>query len=244
MTGSTALQSDGDAGTLGRLAARIATDPTRLRERSLPVDHVVAHLLPDAGLVRGRVVGCAGPAAFSLAFSLVAGAARAGSWIAVVGMPGCGLEAVAELGVPLERVVLVDVDGGPSVWAERVAAAADGFEVIVTRPPSGAERVVRRVRQRLQANGVVLVAVDPVVPGVSCDLDLVTSHVTWHGVGEGWGHLVARRVRVRIGGRRAPRPVEHELLLPGPDGTVHIVEPADHGDRGRPGTVVDLHRAG
>jgi hypothetical protein len=241
MTGTVALQSGRGAGPLGELAARIATDPTRLRERSLPVDEVYAAMLPDAGLVRGRVVGCAGPAAFSLAFSLVAAAAQAGSWVAIVGMPAAGLEAVAELGVPLERVVLVDVDGGPSTWAERVATAADGFELVVTCPPAGGERVARRVRQRLQSNGVVLVAVDPVVPGVACDLDLVTSHVTWHGVGEGWGHLAARRVRVRVGGRRAPRPVERELLLPGPDGRVQLLDPVDHGEHG---AVIELHRAG
>jgi hypothetical protein len=241
MTGSVALQPGGSAGPLGELTSRIATDPTRIRERSLPVDEAYATMLPDAGLVRGRMVGCAGPAAFSLAFSLVAAAARAGSWVAVVGMPTAGLDAAAEVGVPLERVVLVDVDGGPSTWAERVAAAADGFEVIITCPPSGGERVARRVRQRLQSNGVVLVAVDRVVPGVACDLDLVTSDVTWHGVGEGWGHLAARRVRVRVGGRRAPRPIERELLLPGPDGRVRVVDPVDHGEHG---TVIEFHRAG
>ena len=80
------------------------------------------------------------------------------------GTPTVGLEAASEFGVPLARVVLVDVDGNSSVWAERVAAAADGFDLIVTCPPVGAERVVRRVRQRLQARGVVLVAVSAVHP--------------------------------------------------------------------------------
>ena len=144
---------------LGELAARIAA-PIAARERCLPVDEVLASLLPEAGLVRGRAVGCSGPAAWSLAFALVAARGRRGAWVAVVGVPAVGIEAAGELGVPLGRVVVVDVDGGPAVWAERVAAAADGFEVIVTAPPAGAERVVRRVRQRLQSNGVVLVAVD------------------------------------------------------------------------------------
>ena len=226
---------------LGELAARIAA-PIAARERHLPVDDALAPLLPEAGLVRGRALGCSGPAAWSLAFALVARAVAEGAWVAVVGVPAVGVEAAGDLGVPLGRVVVVDVDvdGGPSVWAERVAAAADGFEVIVTHPPVGAERVVRRVRQRLQSNGVVLVAVDPAtVPSMGCDLDLVTSRIAWQGIGQGAGYLVARRVMVKVGGRRAPRPVERELLLPGPDGRVHE---CDNGDAA--GTVIPLDRAG
>jgi hypothetical protein len=229
----------------GELAARIAT-PTAARERYLPVDEVLASLLPEAGLVRGRSVGCSGPAAWSLAFALVARAAAEGSWVAVVGAPAVGVEAAGELGVPLGRVVVVDVHGGPSVWAERVAAAADGFEVIVTNPPVGAERVVRRVRQRLQSNGVVLVAVDATtVPSMGCDLDLVTSRIAWQGVGQGAGHLIARRALVKVGGRRAPRPMERELLLPGPDGRVARVRTAlVADDASDAGPVIRLERAG
>ena len=224
---------------LGELATRIAS-PIAARERYLPVDDALAALLPEAGLVRGRALGCSGPAAWSLAFALVARAVAEGAWVAVVGVPAVGVEAAGDLGVPLGRVVVVDVDGGPSVWAERVAAAADGFELVVTHPPVGAERVVRRVRQRLQSNGVVLVAVDPAtVPSMGCDLDLVTSRIAWHGIGQGAGHLVARRALVKVGGRRAPRPVERELLLPGPDGRVRE---CDGGDAA--GTVIPLERAG
>ena len=63
-------------------------------------------MLPDAGLVRGRVVGCTGPAAMSLALALAARATVTGSWLAAVGVPMLGVEAVAELGVPLSRLVV------------------------------------------------------------------------------------------------------------------------------------------
>lgn len=205
--------------SLGELAARVATQPGA-RDRHLPVDEVLGAMLPDAGLVRGRVVGCSGPAAWSLAFALVARAATDGSWVAAVGVPSFGVEAACELGVPLHRLVVVAVDGGPGVWAERVAAAADGFELIVTCPPAGAERVARRVRQRLQANGVVLVAIGSATPGMGCDTELTTSHREWIGIGRGAGHLAARRVGVQVHGRRVPRPVERDLLLPGPDGRI------------------------
>ncbi len=199
------------------------------RDRCLPVDEVLASMLPDAGLQRGRVVGCHGPAAWSLALALISRAASTGSWVAFVGAPMVGLEAAAEFGVPLGRVVLVAVDGGPSVWAERVAAAADGFELIVTCPPAGAERVARRVRQRLQARGVVLLAVSPSAPSLACDLELgstpVDMAVAWAGIGQGSGYLMARRVMVQVAGRRMPRPVERELLLPCPNGRVRVVDP-------------------
>jgi hypothetical protein len=225
------------------------------RDRAIPVVPELADLIPEGGLVRGRIAGCSGPAAWSLAFALVATAAQAGAWVAVVGAPAVGLEAAAELGVPLDRVVVVDVEGGPSVWAERVAAAADGFEIVLTAPPTGAERVARRVRQRLQSNGVVLVAADLSSPSVACDLDLATADVEWLGIGQGWGRLMARRVDVVVAGRRMPRPVRRSLLLPGPDGRVALaerfdlssdVDGGDGGDDGDDGdaALIALDRAG
>jgi hypothetical protein len=197
------------------------------RDRCLPVDEVFASLLPDAGLQRGRVVGCSGVAAWSLALGVISRAVGTGSWAAFVGTPAIGLEAASELGVALARVVLVDVDGSPSVWAERVAAAADGFELIVTCPPVGAERVARRVRQRLQARGVVLFAVSPSTPSLACDVELASTAVTWAGIGQGSGYLMARRVTVAVTGRRVPRRRECELLLPCPNGRIRVLERGD-----------------
>lgn len=198
-------------------------------DRCLPVDEVFAPLLPDAGLQRGRVVGCSGVAAWSLALGLISRAVSTGSWVAFVGTPMVGLEAASELGVALERVVLVGVDGGSSVWAERVAAAADGFELIVTSPPVGAERVARRVRQRLQARGVVLLAVSLTTPSLACDVELSSTSVTWAGIGQGSGYLMVRRVNVAVAGRRVPRHRECELLLPCPNGRMRMLAD-EHGD--------------
>lgn len=196
-----------------------------VRDRCLPVDEAFVDLLPDAGLQRGRIVGCTGPSAVSLAVALAARATATGSWLAVVGVPMFGIEAAAEFGVPLSRLVAVDAAGGPATWAERVAAAADGFDLVLTQPPPGAARVERKVRQRLQARGVVLLTVSPSSASVSCDVECTTSRVDWAGIGQGFGSLRARRAVVRIGGRRVPRPVERELWLPGPDGAIGVVEP-------------------
>jgi hypothetical protein len=186
------------------------------RDRCLAVHPVLAALLPEAGLRRGHVVGCAGPAATSLALTLVARAAAGGAWVAAVGMPALGVEAAAELGLPLERLVLVDAGRSPTEWAERLAAAADGFELLLTTPPRGAERAARRVRQRLQASGAVLVTVG--AEALGCDVELHTTRGTWEGLGAGHGALLGRRLTVECAGRRVPRPRTAQVWLPGPDG--------------------------
>lgn len=206
------------------------------RDRTLPVDEAFISLLPTGSLQRGRVVGCTGPAAVTLAVALAARSVISGSWLAAVGVPMLGVEACRELGLPLSRLVHVGVDGGPAVWAERVAAAVDGFDVVLARPPAGAERVLRKVRTRLQARGAVLVVVSPTTAPVSCDIELGTTSIDWVGTDRGAGRLAARRAVVRCGGRRVPRPIERELWLPGPDGRV---EPAESHQQVADGSVVE-----
>lgn len=244
---------------------------TLARERLLPVDPVLAALLPDAGLVRGRVVGCAGDAAVSLALALAAGASAAGSWLAVVGPVGggagaigpgmVGVEAAAELGVAVERLVVVDADPArPQEWAERVAATADGVELILTSLPVGAERVLRQVRQRVQARGAVLLVVGAVntagtvetVGGrAAAGVDVVVEArtVAWEGIGEGTGRLCRRRVEVVVAGRRTPRPVRGACWLPGTSGVIEPIRSIEHDDTaGIPAPVavhaVELSRTG
>lgn len=198
-------------------------DAVPARDRTITVEEPFATMLPDGGLQRGRVVGCDGPAAVSLACSLVAGAVRAGSWLLVLGAPVIGLEALAELGVPLRRVVSVETDARPSSWAERLAAGTDGFELIVTVPPQGADRVERKVRQRLQARGAVVLALGG--GNLGRDLTVTSASPRWVGIGHGHGRLLARQVDVEVAGRRIPRPVQRTLWLPGPDGRVREAGP-------------------
>ncbi len=226
------------------------------RDRCLPVDEVFASMLPDAGLLRGRTIGCVGPAGMSLALALAARAVTAGSWLAVVGVPMLGIDAAIELGVSPSRLVIVDADGGPSVWADRVAAAADGFELILTCPPAGSERIAGKVRTRLQARGVVMLVVGAgagvgsgvgsgvgaTSPSVACDLEFTTTAVSWVGLGQGHGYLFGRRATVRAGGRRQPRPIERQLWLPGPHGRVELVESVEQERVVAP--VIELSRAG
>jgi hypothetical protein len=204
------------------------------RSRMLPVVDPLVSLLPDGGLVRGKAVACGGVAAMSLAVSLAVAATASGSWLAVVGVPTLGLEAAEEFGIPLERVVGVDLPGSgrcPEItadnerWAELVAATFDGFEVVITAVPRRLNAVLaRRVQARMQSRQAVMITVGAAGP-FSADVELHADEPCWEGVAAGWGHLRGRRVAVSSSGRRVPRPHRVSLWLPGADGSVHVAEP-------------------
>jgi hypothetical protein len=107
--------------------------------------------------------------------------------------------------VPLERIVAVGTGGDPARWIEVVAAAADGFDVLLVRVPSelsaaGCRKLSVRLRQR---DVVTIVLGDP--GAMPCDGVLHTDAPRWSGLGDGHGHLRERRVVVRASGRRLPR---------------------------------------
>lgn len=197
-------------------------------ERVLPVPPAFADLVPQGGLVRGTTVASVGSAATSLALALAGPATVAGSWCAAVGVDQLGLIAAAELGVVLERTLLV-ADPGPAEWASVVAALLDAVEVVLVRPdhritPTAQRRLVARARDR----GSVLVHVGgrPEVWAERPDLTVTSRTTRWEGIGVGHGCLRARQVAVEVAGRRgADRPRSAELWLPAPDGAIVRIEP-------------------
>lgn len=207
--------------------------------RMLPVVEPLVPLLPEGGLVRGKAMSCRGTASMSMALALAVGATASGSWLAVVDVPTFGLEAAAEFGIPLERVVRVDPPnrGATSArnvgdtWSELMAAVVDGFEVVITRVPQRLNQALaRRVQSRLRAREAVLITLGQ--PGLmSVDNELTAADPQWEGIADGWGYLRGRRVTVTSSGRRVPRPRHTSLWLPGPDGKVALVDE----------TVVALH---
>ena len=222
------------AEVLTALGDRVAPVSMAL-ERTLPTAPECADLFVEGGLVRGRTLSCVGPASTTVALRLVAGAVAAGGWLAVVDVPTLGLDAVSELGVALERVVSIhttadqnsaDQDSADQdsagVWADVVAAAADGFDVVLTRVPDGVRAATaRKVATRLQQRGVVMVIVGD--PGLLvCDGVVESSRQVWSGVGAGWGHFQHRSVEVAATGRRLPGrrrrtiefPVSSEIAAP------------------------------
>jgi hypothetical protein len=206
------------------MAARVA--PLALaRERTLAVSDTFAELLPERGLVRGHTIACTGVAATSLALALVAPAVAAGSWLAAIDVPTIGLDAASEFGVALERVVAVTTSGNSGTasaaaeraarWPDIVAAAADGFDLLLARVPadvsaSAMRKVATRLRQR---DVVMLVLGDP--GALSCDGVLDAGTAEWAGLGDGHGHLQQRRLVVEASGRRLHGRRRCHLALPG-----------------------------
>lgn len=216
-----------------RIALRTLGDRARPRtlaeERVLPVLQAVAGLVPGAGLQRGACVATSGSCATAMAMAMVAGASAGGSWVAVVGLPSFGLLAAVELGICLERLVLIGTPE-PSAWATVVAALLDAFEVVVVSPEHRVRAAdARRLLARSRERGAVLVHAGgrpdawPEMP----ELRLAVVAQAWRGLGSGHGHLQARRVTVEVTGRRqSARTRQVELWLPGPDGRVAPVAPA------------------
>lgn len=209
-----------------RAAATVMTATMLARDRTLTVAEPFADLLPDRGLVRGQITACTGPAGPSLAFALTAVAAASGSWIAAIDTPWIGAEALADLGVPVERVVRVDSGGDRRRWADLAAAAVDGFELIVTNPPPLTPTLERRLRGKLAHHAVLIVLRS--ANGLSSDLTLATSLPVWARSGQrGDGHLTARRIQLEVTGRRNARPRRGVLWLPDTSGHVTAAAPTD-----------------
>ena len=178
-------------------------------ERTLAVDETFGDLFAEGGLVRGRTLACQGSAATSTALALVAPAIRSGAWLALIDLPTVGLDAASELGVPLERVVAIGTRppgaaDDPGRWLDVVAAAADGFDVLLVRAPIGLSAGgVRKLAVRLRQRDVVTIVLGD--PGsMACDGTLHTDAEDWSGLGDGYGHLRRRQVVVRASGRRLP----------------------------------------
>lgn len=197
------------------------------RERCLPVDPVLAPLF-GAGLVRGQTVVCTGSASASSALALLVAPTQHGSWAGVIGVPTFGVVAAADMGVVLERTVFVDesleAHGDP---ANVLGALVDGVDLVVTSSSflaSLSPSLVRRFTTRLQSRGAVCIVVDD-ARTVSNDVRVATRVRDWSGIGDGHGHLRARRVTVSVDGRRQVRPQHRDVWLPGPSGRLEEIVP-------------------
>jgi hypothetical protein len=213
--------------------AAARTRPVALaREALLPVAPAFEGLLPEPGLRRGTTVAVGGgPGATSLALALGAAASASGSWAGAVGLPSLGLEAVGELGVALERLLLVE----PPLdrWATVVASLLDAVDLVhVALPPRVRLGDARRLAARARERGAVLVVHAPGAEGAGAwpeppAVRLTVAEAAWEGpAGGGAGRLTARRVEVVGGGRgAAARPRRAALWLPDATGAVRLAEP-------------------
>jgi len=187
----------------------------------LPVPPELRAMFPEGGLVRGRTVLCSGDAAVVMALRVVSSATQAGSWLGIVGVHNVGVQAASEHGVALQRVVFVQPASSRTEWVSTVAAAADGFDVLMLEVPHGITAAdARRVQTRIQArrNALVLIGAtqqSAVQSVFQPDVIMNTATTQWHGIERGAGHVQGRDVQVAVSGRRVPKARQHSLHFVG-----------------------------
>jgi hypothetical protein len=221
------MRSGAAVDQLEELAERVRP-VTLTREQRLPVLPALEGLVPGGGLRRGATVSVRSSVggATSLAMAVAAEASQRGSWVAGVGLPSLGLVAADELGVALERFVLVAAPEREA-WGGVVAALVDGFDLVVLHAGATGVRTAdaRRLVARARERGAVLLQLGAGWPEAA-DVQLEVTRARWEGLDHGHGRLLARKVRVTGGGRgEAARPRQVDLWLPGADGQVCVAEP-------------------
>ena len=232
-------------------------------ERFLPVLPELAGLFPGGGLPRGGTVllgpmtapdtflssahGRSGPTSAaasrapgltSLLLLLLAGTSSRGYWCAVAGLPELGFAAAAELGVNLDRLVLVPRRGSEG-RRQSVATLLETVDLVCLAPdtpvrPADARRLAARAREHCSTLVVLDAASTPTGvargflsggparpgrvlarwPGPS-DLRCAVRESSWSGLERGHGLLSFRQLEAEVGGRgAASRPRRDLLRLP------------------------------
>ena len=208
-------------------------------DQMLNVPEVFHSLLPGGGIQRGwttRVDGSA--SARALAWSLLGEATTGGRWVAAVNVPGISLAAASELGVAVERVLVVR-NVSAEVWSSAVGALIGAVDAIVFGAPMHRVRPsdYRQMASRCRERGTVLMelAPGPLTPSrhresqgqLQYDLSFHVEPSKWEGLGQGHGHLQSRVAKVSVAGRRAPGQGRHDHFeLPGADGVLRRFQPS------------------
>ncbi len=141
-------------------------------------------------------------------------------WMAVVGAPLLNLVAGAEVGLRMDRVLVVDTPPAGQ-WGTVVAALLEAVQVVVICPSASiGNRDARRIAARLREQRGTLLHLDGGATWPSgLDMRLTCQTQEWQGIGQGNGYLRYRRMRVEAAGRRsAAQPRSVSLWMPGPDG--------------------------
>jgi hypothetical protein len=204
----------------------------RADEAILEVGAPLGEILPQGGLRRGSTLHLRGPASHTLMLSLLVAPTQQGMWAAVVGTAHIGLSAAADLGVALERLVLVECPPR-SGWSTVLGACIGAFDLVVIAP--GQIDVIgdgRRLRARARERGTVLLQLEGSNPvwGEGAETELTITAQRWDGLGVGHGHLSARQVTVETRGRRnGGRGWSTSLWMPDHDGELRPAAKSDDG---------------
>ena len=201
------------AGVLDELRQRVQRMEGTALTRDLPV------LDAFDGLVRLRTGAAFSVDSPSLAMALVAGASRAGEWVAIIGAPDFGYEAAAAFGLDLTRTIAVPSPG--EHWQSVTAGLIDVAGIVLLRPPARvAEQQAARLRSRLLQKDAALVVWGE---WPRCHQRLSIRSSSWVGLGQGHGRLTGRQVEVVVSGASTPGRTT-SIWLPDPDQRVRRLD--------------------
>lgn len=215
-----------DAMSLRELQERLGP-VTLSTEQLLTVPAPLLPLFPFGGMQKGASVGFEGSGSMSVALALAASILDDNRWMAIIGFEEIGLLAASELGVRLDRLLLVTATSQAQL-VPTMAALVEAVDIIALCPRRRVgQRDARRLTARARERGTVLFHLDG---GNSwpeaMHLHLTTESEGWDGLGDGHGHLRQRRLSVAATGRRsAAQRRQVSVLLPGPDGIIAPAEP-------------------
>jgi len=181
-----------------------------------PVLQGLEGLFPEAGLQRGAIYQV--DASASLLWSLIAEATQRGTWCAVVGIPDAGVAAASELGVNVDRLVLVPYPD--KQWLSVVGALIDVVGIVAlgsVEAPS--DRTLSTLSGRLREREATLL-VRRAWPRSEASISV---RHQWSGVHEGGGLLHEHLVQIDALPRHG-RPVRRAELMIDAWGT-HDVAP-------------------
>ena len=200
---------------------RLRQEITRMQRRRsdlplIPVHPALAPLFPEGGVQVGTSYALSSSP--GLVAALLAAASRNGSWVAAVGMPTLGLEALAGHGVDLARLVLVPEPGDR--WLAVTSALSEVVPLIAVRPGSRLhDAETSRLSARLRDRGCTLLLTSS-SPWPQSEGSIRVHDPRWHGLGQGWGLLDGCDVTVTAQTCRSPVPRSVRIRLPDALGTV------------------------
>ena len=180
---------------------------TRVQTSVFGVDEALEGLFPEGGLRRGVTYQI--DASASLLWTLLAAPTRQGVWCAVVGMPDVGVAAAEDMGVNLDRLILIP--SPDQQWLSVVSALIDVVGIValgVNAVPS--DRMLSTLTGRLRERSATLL-VRAAWPRTEARIGVDTH--AWSGLGAGHGVLHEHRVRVTFTPRLGHTTRECDLLI-------------------------------
>ena len=194
---------------LGVLREKIRSlEAPRMEQGTFPALPGLEKLFPEGGLRRGSVYSLSGQ--HTLIWALIAEATQRGHFAASVGLSHLGVRSAEDMGVDLDRFVIVHQPG--SHWWHSTSVLADAVSLLIVSPcgplPSAHQR--DRFEARLRERGSTMLICGH-WPGADGQISVERS--IWEGLAQGSGLLQRQRLRVVLEPRRASRRYSVELSV-------------------------------